>query len=418
MAQRSVLKRVRVGIEPNPAAYGVDLTDTIADLFDLRVSLFEMTPDETAIQDNTLVQRIHQARPNQWGFSPVSGSIEAPLCSTDEILTSGVTATKDSTSKVLEAILGGYRTGEGSTVEAAPSPTATGFTVATGDGAEFIPGTIIGVETSAGSDRYVVAKVKTRSTDALTLATALPFTPASGAKVINAQLLYMAQIAPASSTSLQFLEEGEDRSIIRLALGCYATSFGLTWPLGESAMWSASFTGADWLEDSELGTSQGGAALAVATYDGSNQIPVVNGSVVLTPISGTTRNTPTISDIQVNPGVAWQSSPSYNGVGGIAQAVQVQGERKTITMLVDYDDTSWSTVRANGTKYQMIAQAGTVGGSILVLEVGTMVLDAEPKRETVNGSDRWRLVWAVLEDENCDDGGTDLERAPIRVGRL
>lgn len=415
MASRD-LRRIRAGVElAGSAGYGIDLTDTIADLFNLRVSTFDMVPDTTVIPDPTVNQRIHQARVHQKGFSPVSVSIEAPLCSTGQALTDGVTATKDSVSKVFEAILGGYQAGEGSVVASGAS--TTGVTVSAADGAQFVPGTIIGVETAVGSDRYVATKVKTRSTDAITFATSVGFTPAVGAKVINGQLLYHAQIAVASTTTLQFLEEHEDRDLIRLALGCYATAFGISWERGADAMWNASLTGADWLEDAAMATPQGGSPLAVATLDGSNPIPVSVGSVVLTPIAGTTRTLPVVDQLTFEFGVAFSPANSYNGVGGIAQAVQTVGARKTVSMKVLADDVTWSTVFSAGTKYQMLAQANNIAGSILAIEVGTMVLDAEPKLEVVNGVKYWNLVWGILEDENCDDGGSEVERAPIRVFR-
>lgn len=84
-------------------------------------------------------------------------------------------------------VMGGLQTAAGSLVAASPSPTATGFSVTATQGDRLLPGQIIFVEYGGTLHATVVA---TRSTDAITLAIALPGAPSTGAKVINSLMLY------------------------------------------------------------------------------------------------------------------------------------------------------------------------------------------------------------------------------------
>jgi hypothetical protein len=414
MAGRSALKRLRVYVEPN-GSYSVDGSGTIANFGDLRFDSCNLTRTVDVLPDNTVQQRIHKRMLQQFGFKRWTMDFSGALVSTNEALTNGVTATKDTLSKVLEAMVGGYNAGQGSI--AASGISATGLTVDAGDGAQFIPGTIMGVETST-ADRYTPAKIKTRSTDAVTFATSVGFSAASNAKLLNSQLIYPAAVLPSAATSLQFLYECEDRDNIWLAMGGQGT-LGISWPLGGEAMWSCQFSGGKWLHDDDIATPlTTSSTLTAATFTGSAPIPVVAGSAVLTPISGTTRTLPTIDEIQLNTGISWQIVPSHNGVEGIAQMSFVRGEQPTLTMKVRGDDETWTDVRNDQTKYQFIAQAGNIAGRMLVLECGTMQLIAEPVMEEKNGEDWWSLTWGLLEDENCDDAGSDLERAPWRLARM
>lgn len=416
--ERTALKRVRCAIESSPANYAIDMTGTIASFFDLSFLTANLGRSRTALADDTVTQRVFQRRATQFGPKSVAVEFSANLRSTGEALTDGVTATKDSTSKVLEAICGGYRADEGSTVEASPSPTATGFSVPTGDGTKAIPGCLIGVEGTTNDRIGSVTRINTRSTDALTFGVALASIPASGRKVYNAQLIYPAQIAPASATFLQFLSEGEDTDDKWLGMGVQAQSLTLAFPLGGLATWGFSGVGAKWLHDDDFATPLGSAALAAGTVDGSNPIPCKGGSVVLTPTGGTTRTTPHIAELTLNPGITWGPAPSHNGVETVAQMVQMRGEQPTLSMLIEVADESWTDVLEAGTTYQMIAQFGSVPGATIALDCPTMQLIAEPTQEDQNGIAYWRLTWGLLEDAITDDAGTDLERAPWRLARM
>lgn len=414
--ERTALKRVRARIEPNPAGYAVDGTGTIADYFDLSFLVANATWGRAVLPDESVVQRGFQRREVAIGDTAVTFELSANLRSTGTALVSGATVTKDSTSKVLEAICGGYQADEGSAVASGAS--ATGVTVTATEGARFPAGALIGVEGTTDNRIGSITRVATQSTDDLTFGVAAHASPAVGRKLYNAQLIYPKFLAPASSTFLQFLVEGEDTSIKRLAMGIQAQSLTIAFPLSGLATWGFAGPGAKWLPDAELATPVGAVALAVGTVDGSNPVPVKQGSVVLTPTAGTTRTTPHIAELTLNPGITWGPAPSHNGKNAIAQMVMMRGEQPSLSMLIEKTDESWSTALIDQTPYQLIAQFGNVPGATLALDCPTMRLTAEPVEEDVNGVPYWRLVWGLFEDEITGDSSTDLMRPPWRLGRF
>lgn len=414
--ERTALKRVRCAIETSPANYAVDDTGTIANFFDLSFLTANLGRNRAALADDTVTQRVFQRRAMQFGPKSVAVEFSANLRSTGEALLTGVTATKDSTSKVLEAILGGYRADEGSAVASGAS--ATGVTVTGTEGSNFPAGSLIAVEGTTDNRIGSVTRVDTQSTDALTFGIAAHASPAVGRKLYNCQLLYPAQIAPASSTFLQFLSEGEDVDDKWLALGVQAQSLTLAFPLGGLATWGFSGVGAKWLHDDDFATPLGSAALAAGTVDGSGPVPCKGGSVVLTPTSGTTRTTPHVAELTLNPGITWGPAASHNGVETVAQMVQMRGEQPTLSMLIEVTDESWTDVLEAGTTYQMIAQFGNVPGATLALDCPTMQLIAEPTQEDQNGIAYWRLTWGLLEDAITGDSSTGLMTPPWRLGRF
>lgn len=411
--QRTALRRLRAKIE---SSYAADGTGTIADYFDLRFLTGAVNRTTAILPDESVTQRLFQRRLAELGHKSVSVEFSGNLCSTNEALEDGVTATKDSTSKVLEAICGGYNAGEGSAVASGAS--ATGVTVSAGDGAQFIAGTLIGVESETVAGRIgAVTRVDTRSTDALTFGVALSGTPSVAKKLYNSQLIYAKPLPASASTWLQFLIEGEDVDDKYLALGCQAASLTLGFPLGGLATWGFTANGAKWLHDDDFATPIG-TGLVAGTLDGSNPIPCKGGSVVLTPCSVTTRTTPHIAELTLNPGISWGPAPSHNGTEGVAQMVMMRTEQPTLSMLIEKADESWDDVLTAQTKYQLIAQFGNVPGATLALDCPTMQLIAQPTEEDQNGIAYWRLTWGLLEDEITDDSGSDIERAPWRLGRF
>lgn len=411
--QRTALKRLRAKVE---ASYAADGTGTIADYYDLRFLTAAVNRARAVLADDSVTQRLYQRRAAQFGFKSVAVEFSSNLCSTNEAITTGVTATKDSVSKLLEAICGGYNTDEGSAVASGAS--ATGVTASAGEGSNFLAGTLVGVEGTTDGRIGSVVPVDTQSTDALTFRIAAHASPAVGRKLYNSQLIYPKQLAAASSTWLQFLVEGEDTDDKWLALGCQAASLTLAFPLGGLATWGFTANGAQWLHDDDFATPIGATALAAGTLDGSNPIPCKGGSVVLTPTGGTTRTTPHVAELTLNPGITWGPAPSHNGTEGIAQMVMMRGEQPTLSMLIEKADESWTDVLEAGTTYQCLGQFGNVPGATLALYCAEMQLIAEPTEEDQNGIAYWRLTWGLLENSLTDDAGTDLERAPWLLGRF
>lgn len=414
MAGRTPLKRVRVSVEPN-GSYALDRTGTIGNFYDVRFNSASLQKPRQVLPDESTVQRLRKRRQVFKGFKSATLDLSGYLTPLAVELASGATPVQDGVSYMLESMLGvGRSADQGDAVAASPSPTTTVFTVT--DGTSFAAGQLVLVETTASSEVYELNKIKAISTNALTFCWAFSFTPASTAKVLNMENFYPTQFLPSVTTSLQFLIEGEDRDSIWAALGCQAP-LALEWPLGGMPTWSGSFMGATWIHDDELGTPQGGSALAAATTTNwGTPVPVTSGSVVLSAISGTARTLPTVAEVALNLGLSWTPYDSYNGVEGKAAMVGVRGEQATCTMLVLSDSEEWEDAFANGTKYRIAQQAGNLGAGSVAWCMPTVELIAEPVIEDRNGIEWRRLTFGALENEDVT-GSTDLALADFVIGR-
>lgn len=414
---RTALRRVRVYIEPNGSA-AIDHTGTIGDFADLRVNTAEWAPTEETLEDEAVVQRLHQRRQVKKGFRGGSLNMSGYLVPLAAELNSSATPDSDSLGDVLSTMLGeGLVSAAGDTVQAAPSPTTTTFTVS--DGTRFTPGTWIAVETTATSERFEPVLVKGVSTNAITLAWALSFTPVSTAKVLNFESYGLTQGLPSATKSIQVLGEGEGRDhSIYLAMGCQGP-LSIDWTLGQLPTWSAQLTAMSYLLDSEMAASPAisAASLAVGIMPGGAPVPVTDGAVILSPTSGTLRTLPDIAECTWSLGVSWQAEPSYNGVEGKAQMVMVRGERNTCSMLVRASDESWLTAWSAGTKYRVAAYAGNTGAGMIAMAFGTAELVQRPVLESPNGIDYWRLVWGALENSDVDSTSDEISVAPFVIGR-
>lgn len=414
---RTALRRVRVSVEPNGSA-AIDRTGTIGNFEDLRVNTAEWTPTEEVLEDEAVVQRLHARRQVFQGFRGGTLNLSGYMVPLAAELASGATPDPDSLSDTVCTLLGeGRHYAAGDSVQAAPSPTTTTFTVT--DGTKFKRGTWIAVETTSSSERFEPVLIAGISTNAITLAWALSFTPVSTAKVLNFESYYLTQGLPSATKSLQVLGEGEGRShSIFLAMGCQGP-LSVEWELGKLPTWSAQLTAMTYMRDSELAASPAisAASLAVATMPGGTPVPVMDGALILSPISGTSRTVPDIAECKWTLGVSWQAEPSYNGIDGKAQMVMVRGDRSTCSMLVRASDESWLTAWENGTKYRIAAYAGNTGAGMIAIAFGTAELIARPVIESPNGIDYWRLTWGALENENAGAQDQDNSRTPFVIGR-
>jgi hypothetical protein len=408
-----------VAVELNGLA-AIDLTGpmNIGDFADLRVNTAEWAPTEEVLEDEAVVQRLHQRRQVKKGFRGGTLNLGGYLVPLAAELNSSATPTADSLSKTLSTLLGeGLVSAAGDAVQAAPSPTASTFTVA--DGSRFTPGAWIAVETSATSERFEPVLVKGVSTNAITLAWELSFTPVTNAKVLNFESYGPTQGLPSATKSLQVLGEGEGRDhSIYLAMGCQGP-LSIEWTLGQLPTWSAQLAAMTFLTDTELAASPAisDAALAVGITPGGTPVPVTDGAIILSPISGALRTLPDIAECTWSLGVTWQAEPSYNGVEGKAQMVMVRGERNTCSMLVRAVDESWLSAWNAGTKYRIAAYAGNTGGGMVAMAFGTAELVQRPVLESPNGIDYWRLVWGALENQDVNSTTDEISVAPFVIGR-
>lgn len=414
MVARANIRRTRVAVE---STFGTDATGSIGNLEDIRITQVD-TPREAQefIEDARTRSKRVLAPASQLGWRRGSLTVGGQLVSTGVEYNAAATPAQDSLSKVFKAIAGGQYSAAGSLVASGAS--ATGVTVTGGEGDNFPEGSLAAVETAVGSGLYVCVPIDTRSTDALTFAHSLGFTPAVNAKVLNCDLIYETD-QPA--TSLQWLCEGEggagSRDDIFLYVGCQG-NLGITWPLGGEVTWTSSQMFTDRIHDDEIATPQGGAAMSIYTLPGSAPIIARAGSIVFSPTSGTLRTLPGISDFTFDPAITWQEVTSFNGVEGRSGFERVVGQpMASITLPRSEAAETYKDAMEAGTTYRLVAQAGRASGRMLCLYLPTVqIVGIAPVNK--NGLEYVTLQLKCLPNATLTDQSTDILRAPWYLGRF
>ncbi len=408
MAEITRNARVRAAVE---AAFATDGTGTMGDFFQLRVDAIEPPRSAAApIEVDPLRSFRGQEYPTEFGFAHAQLTASGDLVSVGTAIGNGVTTTKDGLSKMLEVILGGYRTGEGSVVASGAS--ATSFSVSSGDGAQLLDGQIVFIETTSSSSRYLANVIATRSTDALTTLFDHSSTPATSADVLNTQMVY--ETDKPVGTLQWLVEYTRDRDDIFLYVGCNG-NLTLTWPLGQKVTWSTQQQVTKSIHDDELATPQGGSALAIYSVDAGTPCIANAGGIHFGPASATTRVTPTVLEFTFDPGIAWQEVPSFNGVEGRAGYEALPGKPMgTITVLAGTE--TYKDARDAGTIYSLLAQAGNVGGKQLALFCPRVqIVNIEPAE--VNGLAGEKITFECLAASQFPDQSTDVRRYRWALGR-
>lgn len=409
MAAPSRVARLRASVE---STFATDRTGTIANFFDIRSETMQMPePMLAQLADERLRQRVWEQPLNVQGFKSGAFDFKGHLTSHNLTLTNGVTNTKDALSKILEVIAGGYQASLGSLV--ASGATTTGFVMTAGNGAtqSLDPGVLVPVETALASGLYQVGHVNTRSTDTILFQNAFSFTPAVGAKVLGAQLLYPTS---APTGSLQWLFDSYERTNILALLGCQG-DLKIEWALGQLVTWASSQKAATWLYDAGLTTPQSGSAIGVVTavsYEGSVPIPATAGNIVFSPSLGTLRTLPSASKLEFNLGLAQVPIDSFNATdtGGIGAYSMVPGQ-VTGTITVPRDSLTYQLARDAQTTYRILAQAGNTPGKMLAVSFPTVqIVSVKPVDK--NGLQYSEIGWIALQNANSTDQTTDLRAAP------
>lgn len=409
MAEITRIGRVRVASE---STFGADGTGTIGNFFGVRVDTIEAPgPVKPALEVDPL--RSFRGQEYVSEFGPIRGQLTAggDLCSIGTAIANGVTTTKDGISKLFEKIVGGYRTGEGSDVASGAS--ATSFSVSAGDGAQLLDGQIVAIETTNGGGTFLANVIATRSTDALTTLFDHSGTPATGADVLNSQMIYETD---QPTGSVQWLvEHTRDRDDIYLYLGCQG-NLSLTWPLGGKVTWQTQQQVTKYLHDDELATPQGGSSMSIYSLDAGTPVIANAGSIHFGPASATTRVNPTVLEITFDPGIAWQEIPSFNGTEARAGWEQLTGKPMgTITVLGGTE--TYKDARDAQTIYSLLAQAGTTGGKMLALFCPRVQIVGIEEVE-VGGLKCEKLTFECLAASQFPDQSTDVRRYRWALGRM
>lgn len=410
------IQRARFAVEA-AGSFGVDLTnDVAANFFDIRHEPTRLMRMPQMVEDTTVVQAAFQRRNDVTGPARAQLALTSFWCSTGQAIEASTTVTKTNQSRLLEALLGGYSAAQGSTVEASPSPTTTGCTVASGHGSRFAIGSVVAFVISGVAYPVLVTNV---STDALTWWPALPSAPSAAAVVYNSQSIYLTD---QPSTTLQCLmEAAKQRGNIWGGLGGQG-DFSLDMTRGQLAKWSSTIQFAQFKHDDELTTPQGGGAIARATYDGGSPIVAFKGGCHFGPSSSSTRALVHVADISVNFGRTWLEMGLHSGVEGLGAPQLNTRERITIDLTVlpvDPTDAyeAWHDAWSAETDYGLFLWLdGGGAGEGRCIVAPTCQIATAPEPTEAFGVEGHKLTLLVKENGKSINQTTEQRRSPIVLG--
>lgn len=237
MTALSRLRRVRVFEEPS-TGFAVDNSANPADYLDVPVleGSFSWDPGAESKEINIAQQSLYASSPSVPSREKPTVSMGVPFYTVETRALDGIASVGEADSallRILKTVFGGIRSGfQGSTIVAVNSQSS--FELSPGDGAQFEPGSGIGVQDING--RVEILEVARVTGDVVeTRTTTSRITVAVGTEVANATTIYLAD----PQTSLQFTAEGEGQFDRYVNFGMQATSLGISTPIDES--WSASF---------------------------------------------------------------------------------------------------------------------------------------------------------------------------------
>ena len=406
------IARLRIGIEPN-GAYGVDLTDTISDLTDLR--FMEATPvlPRTVLQDEATVQRFTQRRAQLFGFGKPTFELSSQFCGSGQVLNAAATPTQTTQSKVLAAILGGYSGSAAGT--AYVSNVGAVVTVTAGHGTRFAPGSVCWIQTTAGI--YEPNIVRANSADTITLTWLMTLTPTPAGVICNSQHCYLEDPA-VSQTSLQALWETQNREEIFLLCGLQATGLSFDLTLETVAKWSAPLAGNRYLQDDAIATPQGGAAIGIATYDGGQPAVTQKGGLLFGPLASSTRSHICASEVTFTPGVTHSPVMCASADGGISQMYRGRADQSTLSFTALIEGTNLKDLcaaRDAGTLYKALWYANGTPGNQKAVSMPTMQIVSAEQGGDVNGLRAMKITCALLENQDPSSPASSFERAPFQV---
>lgn len=408
------VQRLRFAVE---SAFGADMTTDVATNFhDLRHKPTVITRGTLTAPDETVVQRFFQRRNYVLGPKRGGCQIEAYFTSTNEALAASVSPTKRPQSMFLEALMGGYYADEGSTVEASPAPTTTGCTVASGEGANFEEGQMIGLVVGGVVHPRLLTTI---STDAITWWPALPSAPASGSAVYNAQTNFFNETI---DKSLQVLSEAAiDRGNIWGLSGCQG-DLAFSLERGGLITWTSALMGALFEHDDELAVPQGGSPIGSASFADSKPRWGAEGGVHFGPTGDTTLSLVRAQTLAINPGISWIEVGHHAGVAGLDEWERDRTEATAeLTILKDASAGTYELYHdafESETDMGLLWWVGATAGGIPSLCAPTMQIMAAPEPVEVNGLEAIRLQLLIKENSLCTDLSTEQRRSPLYVGQV
>lgn len=423
VALRNV-SRVRVKDEAaGTSTFAVEQSSAIADFKDVRCSFPEVTLTQEMLQDDAIVQRAFQERLDVLGQKRCSLSMTGDLTGTGisgGIITSTTIPlyTDSALGIILKTVLGGFISEQGSTEASGTASTASSVTVATGDGSNWVTGMAFGYVVGG---RLEVRELDARASDALTPKVAFSATPADQTVIYNAHTYWLTDNP---STSLAFVVETTERDDIYWLTGCQATSFSINLSLGQIAKWSATFEGANWLQDDSAGTPLGGSAIAAGTISDGDPVPYVNQQVLFgtgSPAVAYANMLVDPSSIELGINIQYQALPSPGGVNGIRRWILVpQRPMVTLALTLPVDSgniKTYQTARDSRTVYKAFVQVGHAIGNTVLLSLPSLQITDVQKAEGAAGLHGCRVVCKGYEDQDIGTA-SERERSPFRIHRF
>lgn len=405
------VQRMRLRVEPT---FATDATATLAQYTDvpfiegsLSVTLIEeMLNPEYAQQhlDGYPVQLV--------GKRACAVSFSLNLAPTGTAGASGVAQVEGALGTLLKTVMGAQNLATGDDVQASPSPTTTGFTVANAAANNLLAGCAIGVGTGA-SGAIEAREIESVATNALTLKMALSGAPSSGEDV-RAFASYWLDQNP--STTLQFIVEGAEQDDRWLLLGCQLESMSLEMSLDQLPRITFQMRGVRWIHGGDTATSLIGAAIAAATYTAVAPTRVA-GEVLWQTVGTSTRPDPlAISSLSIEPALGYVPVPSPSGTNGVSswRRNRVAPVAKGSLTVPFGAETEYVDVRAAKTLKCLFAQWGTTAGGIVLVSLPTVQI-VDVQMADAGGIRSQKVDFVAQLDGDTASGTTDRERSAWRI---
>lgn len=305
--------------------------------------------------------------------------------------------------------LGGEAVGAGSTCPAGASTAATTIDVASGHGARFLAGKVIGITHASGVLPYLVTA---RSTDTLTLWPALRADVATDAVVLNSYQWHRAE-SHSSSLTVQEAYYEASPAAQQQAVGCFGAG-KLSLAVGQIPAVEMS------LEHSDFTGPTSGIISDMTAEANDMGAPIVwTPEVILQ--TGDTAVTYVCDSFSVDIPNTWTRVAQGDGVGATNAVVRTQGKTNPVTweLVVRMDPAEYTAFTASTERYLMLSATGSGYGFGVLLP--RAVITARPQ-----GTDKDGLLYVSLKgiarantvvagSPLRDTANTDLAASPVSI---
>jgi len=426
MASPLRIHRMRVAQEAAGAAnFAQELSGSIGSFLDVQHKgpAFASLPREM-LANEALVQRHFQTRLSVPGAKMPEISIDTYMTPTGAALIDNVytgSPPSDPTfalGVILQTILGGYLTEEGSTEDAVAASTPSEITVATGHGTRFVAGGVAGFTVGGAVQARQLLDV---TGDVLKPTMALSAAPTDAGIVYNAHNFYLRSLG-AATKALQLIVESEDRDDLHWLLGLQAQSLSLDFSLRQLVGLALQLKGADWLQDDSVGSPLGGGALAAGTLTDGDPIPALDGECLFGPAptgaAAATLASVDASAVAISPQISHREVSAPGGVNGVRRwELDIKPEMATCELTLPSESgiiKTLETARDAKTAYMLAYQQNNVGGSTAFVTLPRLqITDVQPSDSS--GTRGVKVSARALEN---DVATTDIGRSPMVISLL